>query len=270
MQRVLKAAVATAFVIAGATTQVLAQTPAAAPIVPAPTKPYTAAVVAPADIELVRSHDFPISIAVNKPDAASPGLRIKIITSAGRIKTLDGKMSAGSDFEPDRPIEAASFVISLTAAPAEPSIRIAVMSAENEARLLATTEVRVRRPRTLEFLDLPKFIKADGKTAGQLSIKIKDQLGGPVTQLPLLLRIAGRSQDDPGQIIPGCTNADGRAVFAIPASTEPGDVMMQIYGQGLLTPAMVTRQFPIFYKNEKHPYPVRNMDEWWKKPTTLD
>lgn len=111
--------------------------------------------------------------------------------------------------------------------------------------ILGEVKIKLRQQSEVLFSDSPKGILAGGKSTGNLTALIKDQYGEPMEDVACFLQ--GYILDDRSPTLFARTNAEGQAIFTLPATKRVNAVgLFQV-----ITKVLVSQQIRIDYSNVK-------------------
>lgn len=245
---------------------------------------WQAVIVAPASVELANTGAITIMVTLRRINSRlqdGPPAKIILETSNGRwIK--DGaaatERSDANELSSPQAIEVPTSVAPCTAtlllADASDStpLRVTARTVGNQAQNLGSTEIKLHHPAFLNFIAVPETVPADGKSTGKISLRLVDEQGNGIADAPFVLHGYGPPSSDDTEILASAiTDSNGRASFALPASSHVGPALVQVIGAGILNYPIVTPQLEIEFgdRGQPNPSPVLADRNWWRKPYDL-
>lgn len=244
-------------------------------------KDFRAVIAAPTEIQLANTEAFSviISIARLNYEAELPS-KLLLWTETGTLEVnqfIDGKWqtkSGASPLEIDRPQDGGGKIVKIILDDYQekmPTLRFDVTTSKANYKVLGSAVIQLNRPAKVEFINVPKVIRADGKTTDSITVRVSDSQDDPISNVPLLLRGSGPPDDKGYQqdvTIAAATDKQGRATFVLPASARPGIALLQLTGGGTATTFGYTSQLEIHYQtdvNAREKWLIEDPD-WWKNP----
>ncbi len=241
-----------------------------------------AIIAAPAEIQLANTEAFTVlfSLARLKDEVDLPD-KLWLWSSHGTLTVTqlsDGKWqtkTGPSPLEIDRPNTVQTVMVTLSEQLGyQPTIHMDVTTAAVGYQLLGSAEIQLKYPAKIQFTDVPSIIRADGKSAESITVRVTGEQDEPISNVPLIIHGNGPPSDGgllTDIIIAAATDKQGYASFILPTSVRPGIALLQMDAGGTAWFLGATSQLEIHYQTDidaKEDWLIENPN-WWKEPILL-
>lgn len=202
-----------------------------------------ALIAAPTEVCLHQSRSFPVIIRVSSLDYRKLPDRVTL-RAFGKIESGGESGDGVLDIKLQNGLATAIISFPNLTWPGKEPLPIEVTTVGEPAGFIGSTSVRLRHQASIDLVEAPVSLVADGKFTAPISAIIKDQLGRPLEGVPVILRyvLPGKKR----QFVALWTDARGIVTYTTPPGSQPGASSFQFEAeQGVSSQLLCTYQTPV-------------------------